>query len=589
MTLGKVLLAAGLLLATTVAFWLKTPEPMTSDAKIPDTSISATSTKTETFVPDIATQTDDLPGFTFIDVTNQSGIDFTYYGNPSPQHYMTEQNGGGVSLLDIDGDGQLDLYFSNGSHFEYPAEEAAASHRCYRCVGEWVYEDVTHVCGLQAFGFGMGTAAADYDNDGFVDLFVCCYGRNRLWRNNGDGTYSEVTDACSVGDSRWAASAAFADLDNDGNLDLYVVNYVDYDQSDPDCYTQHEPPVHISCGPIGRTGQADILYQNTGDGSFIDVSETAGIAIAEQGKGLAVEIVDLDDDGLLDVYVANDTTANFLFRNLGNMRFDELALLRNVAVGEDGAAQSGMGIACADYNADGRFDLFVTNFEGAVNDVYENLGEVGFRSRNFDMGLDTTSRPRLAFGTVFADFDLDQWPDLFVANGHIWDLTPLNMGHEYQMQPQVFRNLNGRRFTDVSSKSGSYFERKWLGRAAAVGDLDNDGDPDLVIGQLLEPNRLLRNDCDHVGGSMRLKLVGTTAARQAAGIRIEAVMGEVTTALHSQSGGSFQATGDDRIIVSTGEYQSIDELRVFWSPDHVEVWRDVPVSDQLVLIQNSQE
>jgi len=274
--------------------------------------------------------------FRFSSVAEQVGINFTYYGSPSPQHYMTEQNGGGVALFDYDGDNRLDVFLVNGSHFDRPAELENATSRLFRAVDTLRYEDVTLSAGLEAFGFGMGCAAGDYDNDGFTDLFVCYYGPNRLWHNNGDGTFTDVTSEAGVGDSRWASSAAFADLDRDGHLDLYVVNYVVYRGDDPPCYTEHDPPVRIICGPMGRPGESDLLYRNLGDGRFQDVSQQAGIALGERGKGLGVQIVDLDEDGFLDVYVANDTTENFFFRNLGQMRFEEVGLVRGAAYSEDG-------------------------------------------------------------------------------------------------------------------------------------------------------------------------------------------------------------------------------------------------------------
>jgi hypothetical protein len=526
--------------------------------------------------------------FRFSSVAEQAGIDFVYYGSPSPQHYMTEQNGGGIALFDYDGDNRLDIFLVNGSHFDHPAEPENATSRLFRAVDTLQYEDVTVSAGLEAFGLGQGCAAGDYDNDGFTDLFVCYYGPNRLWHNNGDGTFTDVTAEAGVGDSRWASSAAFADLDRDGHLDLYVVNYVVYSKDDAPCYTEHDPPIRIICGPMGRPGQSDLLYRNLGGGRFEDVSQQAGIALGERGKGLGVQIVDLDEDGFLDIFVANDTTENFFFRNLGQMRFEEVGLVRGVAYSEDGGAGSGMGIACADYNRDGHFDLFVTNFETQPNDLFENLGAADFRARNSALGLDTTSRKMLSFGTVFADFDLNQWPDLFVATGHIWDLTSTGTDHAYEMPPQLIRNQAGKRFVDVSELTGDeYFRGRWLGRAAAVGDLDNDGDSDLVISHVRKPAAVLINESERAGGSVRLKLIGVQSSRQPLGARVEAVVDGRRLATFVPAGGSFQSSSDDRVIIATGNATVLEELKVFWPNGNREVWQDLPLQPELVLTEGT--
>lgn len=521
----------------------------------------------------------------------ESGVDFVYYGNPSPRHHMTEQNGGGVAVFDFDADGCLDLFLTNGSSFEAPAEKAGATHRLYRQVRTFdgpLFEDVSAKSGVNDSGFGMGVAAGDYDNDGFTDLFVCYYGRVQLFRNAGDGTFEDVTATAGIHDTAWSAGAAFADLDDDGDLDLYVTTYVVYAPTDPPCYTQHATPVQISCGPIGRVAQADRLWENRGDGTFRDVSEASGLYTVPHGMGLAVEIVDLNGDDRLDVFVANDTSGNQLFENRGGMKFEEVARLKGVAVGADGTGQASMGIGCADFDANGRFDLFVTTFENATKDYFDNLFDGSFVQRTAAMGLDSATRPMLAFGTVAADFDLDGWPDLLIANGHIWDLTPLGLSHLYEMPPQLFRNQAGRRFHDVSAAAGSYFKSRWLGRAAATGDLDNDGDPDLVVGHELKTVVILENDSPRTARrSGTLRFVGTSSAREPLGVRVTCRAGDEVRHYHLPSGGSFAASSDPRLIV-TANADMLDEVRIAWRAGKSQTWHNVPLGTLVTLIEDDQ-
>lgn len=507
----------------------------------------------------------------------QTGIDVTYYGSPSDEHYLFEQNGGGAAVWDLDGDGRLDVFLTNGSHFERPAEGAGASQRLYRQIDDWRFADVTAAAGLQAWGFGQGCAAGDFDNDGFADLFVANYGPNRLWRNNGDGTFTEVTVEAGIGDERWATGAAFADLDGDGHLDLYVVNYVDW--------KPEKTPEKRIPSPMKFAGLPDLLYRNTGDGRFVEMGTEAGVSIAGEGKGLALAVGDLDGDRLPDIYVANDTTRNFLFRNRGGLRFEEIGVQSGTAVSQDGSIGSSMGVALGDYNRDGRPDLFVTNFAEEVVDAFTSLGPAGFAANNAELGIDASSRPMLNFGIILADFDLDHWPDLFFTNGHLWDETAA--GGQYRMKPNLLRNLQGRRFLDVSAAAGEYFRQRWLGRAVACGDLDNDGDADLVVTHLEEPPALLRNDSVRGGDSLRLKLIGTRTARQALGARIAVRIGGGWTAAHVPSGESFQASHDDRVLVATGAARFADEVRVDWPGGAWERWADVPVGKLVHLIEGT--
>jgi hypothetical protein len=534
---------------------------------------------------DMQATTDD-PRIRFRRMEQQSGIDMVYYGSPSPERYMTEQNGGGVAISDFDNDGRLDVFLVNGSHFQKPARKHIESNRLYRAGSEpFQYSDVTFHSGLESAGFGMGCTAADYNNDGFTDFFVGYYGQNQLWLNNGDGTFADVSEQLGLNEDAWSCSAAFADLDSDGDLDLYVANYVKWNSTDPPCFYPIDPPVKISCSPMSHVGQADYLYCNQGDGTFQELGEAAGIAISPHGKGLGVVICDFDSDERLDIYVANDTTPNHLFHNLGELKFRDVAVIEGVASSQDGTLGAGMGTAAGDYNLDGHFDIFVTNFKDQCHDAFANLGGSGFIATNWRIGLDSMSRSKLSFGIVLNDFDLDQDPDLFVTNGHVWDITSADPTFEYAMRPSLYRNESGTKFSDVSLTCGDYFSRNWVGRATASGDLDDDGDTDLVVTHLQEPPAILQNESARQGNSVTLRLVGRQAARQPLGIRVDVSIADKQFATHVPSGGSFQASHDQRILVATGPADTLSRVTVHWSPTSSETWTELPVGTELILIE----
>ena len=538
--------------------------------------------------PDRTTPPADEPSspIRFTHVTAQSGVDMIYHGGPSSDRHMTEQNGGGVALLDYDGDGVLDLFLTNGARFDRPAGPPH-SQRLYRGLGELKYRDVTREAGLEDYGLGQGAAAGDFDNDGDVDLFVAGYRRNRLWTNNGDGTFTDATSPAKLQDDRWSTSAAWADLDDDGLLDLFVVTYVEWSPDSPPCYLPTTPPTRISCPPQGRSGQEDLLFHNGGEGAFEEIARAAGVAGGTSGKGLAAAVADFNGDDRLDIYVANDTTPNALYLNQGSNKFVDDALILGAAVSRDGSAGSSMGVAVSDYDADGRFDIAVTNFLHQPTDLFQNLGEPGFRPVSLELGIDVVSRPALKFGLVFADFDQDGWSDLFIANGHIWDLESPESGYRYRMPQHLLRNERGARFRDVGNGAGDYFRRSWLGRAVATGDLDNDGDPDLVVGQLDDPPAILRNDSDRTCRTARFHIVGTTAARQALGVRVEWDVAGKTFVTHIPAGGSFQASHDTTLLLPMPGGDRLDQVRVHWGPGDVETWSDLDPRQEIWLGQGT--
>jgi hypothetical protein len=560
------------------------PRKVESAASAPDAPSAEAEAEEPIVLPAAASALPHPSPIRFTHVTDESGVDFRYYGGPSADCEMTEQNGGGIGILDFDQDGVADLFFSNGSTTRQPAA-FPHTQRLYRGLGAMRYRDATSVSGVEGYGFGQGVAAGDLNGDGFPDLYIARYGASQLLLNRGDGTFEDATSTAGVANDRWGTSPAFADLDDDGLLDLYVVNYVDWSPGSPPCSLPYDPPVRISCPPTMLPGQPDRLYRNRGDGTFEDIGPSAGVAVEESGKGLAVGIADLNGDDRLDVYVANDTTPNFLFVNQGNGTFVDEAVVQGVALSHDGTAGSSMGVAIGDFDGeDGQgFDIAVTNFLHQPNDLFQNLGPAGdragggFLAVNSRTGLDIVSRPFLKFGIAFSDLDLDTRPDLLIANGHIWDLSHLPLNYAYRMPSQVLRNRDGTRFDDASSAAGEFFRKSWLARSLAVGDLDNDGDPDVVMGLLFDAPALLRNDTERVGRSARVKLIGTGTARQPLGRRVEWTSGGTRLAMPVPAGGSFQATHDDRLLLTTSGAgaASIDEVVVRWGPGHSERWTNL--------------
>jgi len=513
----------------------------------------------------------------FTDAAGVTNLHFQHFSPLTPERHLHLFMGSGLAWIDHDRDGWPDLYLCQGA--AWPLQETrdlAHSNQFFRN-REGAFENITDVCGLKNFGYSMGTAVGDYDNDGFPDLYVTSYGRNRMYRNNGDGTWSEVDDQPALNDRRFGASCTWADIDDDGDLDLYVVNYL---KLDPENYPlcSHEElgrKYPGGCHPHYQDHEFDILFRNNGDGTFADISKEAGLMSESARAGLGVFVCDLDEDGDLDFYVANDTVHNQLWINAGNGTFTDDALLMGVAVNGLGVAGAGMGVNGGDVDGDGKIDLFVTNFFNETNTLYRNDG-VSFTDLTSAFGLGKLNKQRLGFGASFLDANNDGWLDLFVANGHVQSYPPeLERKTPFAQLPQVFLNQAGRRFEEVSNTSGPYFQERIVGRSSAIADFDRDGKTDLAVQHLNGLAAILRNQTKNCGNAISIELTGVKSDRDAIGAVIEAWVGARRIVRLCNGSTSYLASDERRIHIGIGDEVQADTVTIKWPAGTQESWTSV--------------
>ena len=505
----------------------------------------------------------DDPAFvSFRDVTIETGLLFRHVNGASGRKYMPETLGSGVCVFDYDGDGRQDVFFVQSGSLPGWSGQGTPRAALFRNLGGR-FEDVTAKAGLADEGhYGMGCVAGDIDGDGDRDLYVTGYGRNRLFRNNGDGTFTDDTQRAGVGGKGlWASSATLFDYDGDGDLDLYVANYVAYDLRNDLYCGENRPGYRTVCHPKNFDSQPDILYRNRGDGTFEDVTAQAGID-DRTGKGLGVVAGDYDDDGDDDLYVANDDTPHFLLRNDGNGRFQEVGETAGVALSEDGVPQAGMGTDMADYDGDGRLDIFVTHLSEEMNELYHNEGHGLFSNATYSSGLGPASLPFLAFGTFFFDPDQDGRLDVFVGNGHIIDNIALYSDTVTFEEPaQLFRQSAPGRFT-LAPATGP-FAGRYVIRGAVPFDFDDDGDEDILVSQNNGPGLLWRNDGPARGHWLTLTLEGQPPNRDAIGARVIVTAGDRRLLRYARTGSSYASQADRRLHFGLGPATTV-RIDVRW-------------------------
>ena len=521
------------------------------------------------------------PSIHFTDVTNIAGIRFTHANGATGDFHLPETLGAGGAFLDYDNDGDLDLYLVN----------SAAPSMLFRNKGDGTFTDVTKSANVDNQGsYGHGIACGDYDNDGYVDIYVTNFDANRLYHNDGDGTFTDVTTQAGVGDTRWSSSATFFDYDSDGYLDLYVVNYVNYllGASAPICF---ESPafgatekVRGYCHPKHFEGAPDRLYRNNGDGTFTDTTDAANIRDPGGmflGKGLGVVAADFDVDGNPDIYVANDDTPNYLFYNKGDGTFAEIAILIGCAYSADGVAQAGMGVDAGDYNGDGFLDIFVTNFSYETNTLYRNNGDGTFTDVSYKARLGEESYLFLGFGTGFFDPDNDGYLDIFVANGHIFpNVERTTDVLSYKQPNQLFRNHGDSTFVGVRLEG-----QHTVSRGTLFGDYDNDGDTDLLITQLNDKVTLLRNENHTSNNYLRLKLIGTRSNRDGIGARVTLTVGAESETREVHRGYSYLSSNDPRLTFGLGERTIVDKLQIRWQSGIVQTLENLAANQELVVAE----
>ena len=529
-------------------------------------------------------------GFSFADVAREAGLPApTVYGGQTTNKFLLETTGCGVATFDYDNDGWLDLFFVNGTTLEgFPRGKEPTSH-LYRNRGNGTFEDVTARAGLAIAGWGQGACAGDYDNDGFDDLYVTLWGQNRLFRNRGNGTFEDVTDRAGlVTKTRWGAGCAFFDADRDGLLDLFAANYIDFDLKTapvPESGLCRYKGIPVACGPPGLTGGKNVLYRNTGRGTFADISEAAGITRASGTYGLGVSTLDFDDDGWTDVYVANDSNPSTLYRNRHDGTFEDVAVRAGCAYSQDGKPQAGMGLAIGDYDRNGTSDIFKTNFAGDTSTLYANTGDGLCEDRTFASGVGINTR-WLGWGVGFLDADLDGWLDLFLVNGHVYpEVEQIRSEAGYRQRKVLYRNLRNGRFEDVTERLGAPLTTPRAGRGAAFGDFDNDGDVDVAVNNVNDTPNLYRLDVAAGGAWTELELVGSKSNRSAIGARVRIVAGGVTFVREVRGGGSYYSQNDLRVQAGLGSASRVDRVEVRWPNGNEEVWNEVPIRKIVTMVE----
>ena len=525
----------------------------------------------------------------FVDVAEEVGVVAQNVSGDSEQTYLVDSMMGGSAFFDYDQDGDVDLYILNGSKVVGFPDQEHPRNTFYRNErGKFV--DATDEANLGDAGWGMGCAVADYDNDGDLDIYITNYGRNALYDNQGDGTFVDITEYAQVGDERFGTGCAFFDYDSDGYLDLYVANYVDFKhflQTTPNrSYIWKGLRVHF--GPRGMKGSGDILYRNQGDGTFADVTAEARVVDQDKLYGMGVIGGDYDRDGDVDIYVANDTGANFLYQNQGDGTFADIGWMIGAAYGESGEAQGCMGIAYGDYDNDLYQDILVTNFWEQTNTLYHNDRGTFFSDLSFDAGVGKESFQFLAWGTEFFDYDNDGDKDLFVANGHLFpQLDRANLGTSYAQTNQLFENLGDGTFVEVSQLSGEGLKIKKVSRGASFGDYDDDGDLDIFVLNINDRPTLLRNDGGNENNWLMVKTIGTESNRDGIGARIEVHSGGLTQSTEIRSGASYLSHNDLRAHFGLGQREAIDSLVVRWPSGLEERFANLS-ANRLVVLQEGE-
>ena len=529
----------------------------------------------------------DEPSVTFTDTTEESGITFQHEDGRSYKKYFVETLGSGVALLDYDNDNDVDIYLVNGTNLDSAEAAPDAINRLYRNDGTEGFVDVTEASGAGHRGYGVGVCVGDYDNDGWLDIYVTNFSANVLYRNNGDGTFTDNTAEAGVQSLDWSAGCAFADVDADGDLDLYVANYVNFSvETHTPCRVNG---ILVYCSPRVYDGVKDVFFRNNGDGTFSENTENAGFDNVA-ARGLGATFGDYDADGDTDLYVANDADANFLYNNDGKGQFREQSQFSGVALSEHGLVENGMGVAFGDYDNDTWLDLVVTNFQHQTNTLYHSDTGEFFTDQTYASGTGDISLPYLAWGVNFFDFDHDGFQDIFVANGHIHDnVTLIDSSTTYAQLNHLFWNNGNGTFTDVTAESGSGLALQHSSRGSAVGDIDNDGDLDIVVSNVGDRIDILRNDGgDGSGNWINLKLIGSVSNRAAIGTRVLLKAGRYHQIREVQSGSSYLSQNDLRLHFGVGTQETV-ELEIQWQSGTVQRFEDVRVNQFLKIVEGNNQ